>query len=158
VAAAGAGAAAVLDGDADLGDAEQRVVLVGGVGAGEARVAGAGVQEQPLVVPDRADAQHVAHLVQDHVHEFAVGLHAGEVGRVELHEAAERQERPGPETGRRGLAEDAAGAVDARGRGVDQEVVDEHPAVGDVGQVGGDDPRPPRRGRGERGTLGGGQV
>ena len=126
--------------------AEEGVVLGDRPGPQEQRGRRPGPGEQPERLPDRADPQDVPHLVRDHVVQRAVGFHRGQVGRVELHHAVDRQRGVAADVVGPGLAEDAAGPVDRHRLGVDQEVIHQDSLVIGVGQVADDDLLPPRRG------------
>jgi len=92
VAVGGARAALRFQRHGRVGVAEDLVVGGHGVGSGEDRARGAGALDEALELPDRAEAENMGHLVDDHVDELATCLELVEVGGVELHRALPGQQ------------------------------------------------------------------
>src|SRR5262245_61481250 len=95
----------------------QRLVLLLRHLADESRVAPTLAPDQILHLPQRADAENVAHLVGDHVVKSPGRFHLCEIGGIERHDALRRQQGAGtsgiwPNVRRASLPEDAAGTVD----------------------------------------------
>ena len=69
------------------------VVLSGGLSTGEARIRSSGIEDQSEVIPDCAEAQHVTHLMQDHVLQLSTRFERGQIGLAEMHVGQLRQRR-----------------------------------------------------------------
>src|SRR5919112_2469661 len=95
-----------------------------GIGLGVRDIAFGRIDEEILETPQSAEAQHVPHLMKNHVREKSLGFQRLEVRSVELHRTEDRQIIIGTYVARARAAQDAALTVDIHQVYEDEKVVD----------------------------------